>query len=266
MSIITGSCSPRNILHPSTLLDFKYEIGPYYGCEHNCHYCYAHDTEETDWKKEILVHENFAPQLQTEIKGLEKQTIFIGKDTDPYQPIEKKLQHTRQALEILSVNGHAACILTKSDMVVRDIDLLRGMPGSSVGMSFSFQTERSREIFEDNAPANRTRLEALWKIKEAGIETYALVSPVMPLITNIEMQINMLKPVADTIWIYRLEIHSTEDKSWENIENILNKFCPQNLKSFKEITFNKKHQYWSELRKKLEEIKNCEKLALIVEI
>ena len=266
MSINTRLCSTSNVLHPSSLLDFKYEIGPYYGCEHNCHYCYAHNNEKSDWAKEILVHENFAQQLQDEIKGLEKQTLFIGRDTDPYQPIEKELQHTRQALEILSVNGHAACILTKSDLILRDIDLLRGMPGSSVGMSFSFQTERARKTFEENAPSNRRRIEALWKMKKSGIETYALISPVMPLITNIEMQINMLRSVADTIWVYRLEIHSPHCKSWTNIENILNKFCPQNLKPFKEIAFNNKHKYWSDLRETLERLRQRLKLALVVEI
>jgi len=262
----TKICPPRNILHPSSLLDFKHEIGPYYGCEHNCHYCYAHDTEETDWSKEIMIHQDFAAQLKEEIKGLVKQTLFIGKDTDPYQPIEKRLQHTRQTLEILSVSGHAACILTKSDLVVRDIDLLLGMRGSSVGMSFSFQTERSREIFEANAPSTRRRLDALRELKRAGIETYALISPVMPLITNITMQINMLKEIVDTIWVYRLEMNSVDAQSWKNIENIMAESFPQILRLFKEITFNKNHRYWTEMKATLEKIRSELNIGLVVEI
>jgi len=262
----TRFCSSRTILHPSSLLDFKYEIGPYYGCEHSCRYCYTQNNEEADRGKKILIHENFADQLQDELKGIEKQTMFVGHDTDPYQPIEKELQHTRQALEILSINGHAACILTKSDLVVRDIDLLRGMPGSSVGMSFAFQTERSREMFEDSAPSNRRRLEALQKLKQAGIETYALVSPIMPLITNVALQINMLKDSAETIWLYRLEMLSVDSPSWVNVEAVLQESCPQLLDQFKEITFNNKHPYWIELKEKLEEIRNEQGLALIVEI
>ncbi|PKK82125.1 MAG: hypothetical protein CVT49_15355 [candidate division Zixibacteria bacterium HGW-Zixibacteria-1] len=266
MSLEITTCPSRNILHPSTLLDFKYEIGPYYGCEHNCRYCYGHDSRETDWSTEIQIHENFSAQLQSELASLEKQTFFVGMDTDPYQPVEKTLQHTRQTLELLCVKGHSACILTKSDLVIRDIDLLRAMPGSSVGFSFAFQTERSRTIFEEKAPSNRRRIEAMKKLKEAGIEIYALISPVIPFITNIEMQINMLERMVDSIWVYRLKMSDENARSWLNVEEIINKHCPEIHKSFKKIVFADKHPYWENLTARLSRIQAEKRLKLFLHL
>lgn len=259
-------CTKRNILHTSTLLDFKYEIGPYYGCEHNCHYCYAHDQEETDWTREILIHEDFTEQLETELSGLEPQTIFIGMDTDPYQPVEEKYRHTRETLKLFSNKGFGACILTRSDLVVRDIDLLVKMPGSSVGISVAFQDEKTRTLFEASSPSTERRVEALRKVKQAGIETYAMITPVMPLITDIDFQLDMLADCADTIWIYRLSMKSEDVASWKNTENILREHFPELADRFKEITFSSGHQYWTDLKRKLEDIQKKRQLNLVINI
>lgn len=255
-----------HILQASLLPEHKYEIGPYYGCEHNCRYCYGHDNPEIDWATEIRVHDNFPARLNKELSHLEKQTILIGGNSDPYQPIEKTLQHTRQALELLCINGFSACILTKSDLVIRDIDLLRAMPGSSVGFSFAFQTERSRRIFEEKAPSNRRRIEALNKLRQAGIQTFALISPVMPLITNIELQLSMLEKIVPEIRIYRLKVGSNRAQSWANIEEIINKHCPEIYLSFRQIVFSEKHEYWDNLTARLEHIKAAGNLSLSVHI
>ncbi|MEW5923667.1 MAG: radical SAM protein [Candidatus Zixiibacteriota bacterium] len=266
MSVEIITCPPGHILQPGSLPDYKYEIGPYFGCEHNCRYCYGHDNPDINWSGEIQIHHDFTARLQGELASIDKQTIIIGQDSDPYQPIEKTLQHTRQALELLCINGFSACILTKSDLVIRDIDLLLAMPGSSVGFSFAFQTERSRIIFEDKAPSNRQRIEALKKLNEAGVKTFALISPVMPLITNIELQLSMLEKVVQSIWIYRLKISSPKAQSWLNIEEIINNHCPEIYLSFKKIAFAEKHQYWDNLTTRLEHIKAARNLNLITHI
>ena len=262
----TGYCSRRNILHPSTLLDFKYEMGPYYGCEHDCLYCYVQNDTERTPTGEILIHRDFERQLGEELFSLEPQTIYVGMDTDPYQPVEEKFKHTRQALELFAERGFTACILTKSDLVTRDIDLLTSMPGSSVGTSVAFQTEHTRTKFEICSPSIRRRIDALRKVKEAGIETYALICPVMPLITNVGMQMDMLAPFADTIWIYRLKMQSESDPNWRNTRTIIERFFPEILNEFKEISFAETHSYWHELKSRLEGIKKMGALNLVINV
>jgi DNA repair photolyase len=123
-------------------------------------------------------------------------------NTDPYQPVEEKRRHTRQALELLVEFGFSACILTKSDLVVCDIDLLQNMTDCSVGFSLNFEDEEVRRIFEPYAPSNQRRIAALKMLREAGVETYVLNCPVMPYITDVETLIDVVAPIADTIWIY----------------------------------------------------------------
>lgn len=263
--IKTAYCTELNILHPSTLLDFKYEIGPYYGCEHNCLFCYARNHAKSDWREEILIHDNFRQRLERELSALEPQTIFIGMDTDPYQPSEEHLLHTRQSLELLSERNISACLLTRSDLVVRDIDLISAMPGSSVGFSFAFVDEDIRRLFETNSPSNSRRFEALRKIKGAGIETYALITPIMPFLTEVDQLIERLHPLADTIWFYALEMKSENDINWQDTHQVIRQNYPEMEGRFREIAFSKEHDYWQKLKAHLENLKTERNLNLRIE-
>jgi DNA repair photolyase len=154
---------------------------------------------------------------------LNPQTIYSGMNTDPYQPVEEKRRHTRQALGLLVESGFSACILTKSDLVVRDIDLLQNMADCSVGFSIAFPDEEVRRLFEPYAPTNHRRIAALKVLKEAGIETYVLICPVMPYITDLEALIDIVAPVVDTIWVYALRMRSKNDRNWQNLLSMLSK-------------------------------------------
>lgn len=241
-------CSPRSVVYPSDLPDIRYELGPYYGCEHQCRYCYVLNNAETDWSKEVLVHEDFPGQLEEELSALAPGTVLIGRDTDPYQPVEETLRHTRTALELLSKHAFPVCILTKSDRVVRDLDLLSIMPGSSVGFSLSFHSEQIRSLFERSASPNESRLDALKKAREGRIETYVLISPIFPFLTDVDALIRMTAPVADTIWFYRLTMGSDSDPSWIGTATVLQEHFPHLLNRFKDVAFSTSHPYWSRLR------------------
>ena len=117
--------TPSRVLEPSTLDFFGYEIGPYVGCEHRCLYCYTQNEPEIDWDHEVGVLPEIGPKLAKELDEIEPQVIFIGRDTDPYQPIEAEYRHTRTALEEMLKRGFSASILTKSDLVIRDLELLK---------------------------------------------------------------------------------------------------------------------------------------------
>jgi DNA repair photolyase len=120
-----STCSYRPILAPCGLKNLNYQIDTYVGCEHYCCYCYALDQVETDWAKEVLIHKEIIRQLSEELKNISPQTIYMGYKTDPYQPIEAKYSQTRKVLELFLEKGFSASILTKSDLIVRDMDILK---------------------------------------------------------------------------------------------------------------------------------------------
>ncbi len=262
-----SKCSPRKILNPCILEAHNYQVDPYIGCEHYCSYCYALNKAETDWEKEILIHEDIIGQLYQEMNSLEPQSIYMGMNSDPYQPSEKTFKQTRKVLELLAERGFSVCILTKSGLVTRDIDLLRKMPDSSVGVSITFQEERTRQMFEKNAPSNRVRIEALKELKNSGIATYTLICPVMPFITNLESVIEQVAPFSDTIWVYRLNMESEETANWQSLQSILNKHFPELTEQYQKIAFSRNHPFWKEIRQKLKEIqkKKCLNLRIRIE-
>jgi DNA repair photolyase len=259
-----SKCSHRPILEPCSLQDYSYQVDPYIGCEHHCLYCYALNRAETDWTMEILIHSDIYSQLSQELDKLETSTIYLGWNSDPYQPCEVDCCQTRQVLELLARRGFAACILTKSDLVTRDMDLLAQMPGSSVGFSFAFTDEVTRRLFEVNAPSNDRRLAALRRFKEAGIETYVLITPVMPFFSDLEALIEMVEPYANTIWVYALSMHLESDRNWQFVREILDHHFPELTEIYRQAAFSTSHPYWDEVRWKTEQIQNKKHLDLRV--
>ena len=245
---------------------FTYQLDPYIGCEHLCYYCYALNRAETDWTEEILIHRDLAGQLERELSALEPQRIYMGWNTDPYQPLEKTHRQTRQAVELLVRWGFSASILTKSDLVVRDIELLLKMPEPSVGFSIAFQDEQVRRRFESKAPPNERRVAALRRLKEAGIRTYALICPVMPFLTDVAALIEPVAPHADTIWIYALRMEAEGDRNWQNVRDILDRHFPELTEQYRQIAFSATHPYWARLRRELEEIQRKSRLDLRIEL
>ena len=159
-------CDNRPILNPCTLPDRNYQIDPYIGCQHYCYYCYVLNQAETDWTKEILIHRDITARLKSELSKIEPQKIYMGWHTDPYQPCEAEYRQTRQVLELLLQKGFSVSILTKSDLVLRDMDLLQKMNDANVSVSVSLIDEDVRSLFEANTKPTKTRILALqliWK-------------------------------------------------------------------------------------------------------
>lgn len=157
-------------------------------------------------------------------------------------------------------------MLTKSDLVLRDIDLFKRMPGSSAGISIAFQNNHDRELFEANAPSNRKRLETLKMLHEEGIKTYSLICPVMPFITDVGELISLVAPYSDTIWVYALNLDGYEDRNWHNIRQILQENYPEMVKKYEEIAFNSDHTYWTRLRSELRVLQQQTQSKLRIEV
>ncbi len=180
-----STCSYRPVLDKCTLKNLDYQVDTYVGCEHYCYYCYAVNQAETDWTKEILIYKGITGFLSEELEKISPQTIYMGYKTDPYQPCETEYRQTRQVLKLLLEKGFSASILTKSDLILRDIDVLKKMDNASVSVSVAFNDNRVRQQFEFNTIDTEARIGALVKLRKAGIKTSALICPVIHYITDV---------------------------------------------------------------------------------
>jgi DNA repair photolyase len=156
-----------------------YTANFYKGCTHGCVYCYApsliHDDRE--WGSYVDVKVNAPRTLERELRSLELEEVFLSSASDPYQPIEARYRVTRRCLEILQRNRFPVSVLTRSPLVLRDLDILKKMDWLSVGMSIT--TVPTRE-FEPGVPPLQRRIDTLKKLHDEGIRTRVSLAPVIP--------------------------------------------------------------------------------------
>lgn len=158
-----------------------------------------------------------APEiLLRQIKRGNKQgTIIISSVTDPYQPVEKKYKLTRQCLEVLLPYHFSISILTKSPLVLRDIDLFKKFGDIEVGITITTDNEKIRKIFEPNAPPIGARINAIKTLHDNGIKTYAFIGPVLPM--NPDVLIEKLSPNVDSVLIDRMNYTSRTRQIYRNM-------------------------------------------------
>lgn len=261
-----SECTNRPILSPCGLKDIDYQVDTFVGCEHYCYYCYVLPQAETDWSKEILIFKDIVDQLNQELDKIPPQIIYMGYHTDPYQPCEAEYHQTRKVLELFLQKGFSASILTKSDLVVRDIDILKEMNDAAVSVSVAFNDNQTRKLFEANTMDTEKRIEALRKLKEVGVRTGALVCPVIPYITDAIHLIDMLAPYTDVIWVYGLSINDRLGQNWLNIQRILRSQFSNLVEQIEPVIFSKEHIYWPQLREDLASLKNNRQLNLNIHL
>jgi DNA repair photolyase len=259
-------CNNRPVLNPCTLKDRNYQVDPYIGCEHYCYYCYALNQAETDWRTDVLMHQDITGQLASELAGIPPQTIYMGWQTDPYQPCETDYRQTRKVLELLLEKGFSASILTKSDLVLRDTDLLQKMDTATVSVSVAFNDNDTRRLFESNTMDTEKRINAIKKLRSAGLRTSALICPVIPYITDVIPLIDRLAPHTVKIWIYGLSMIDRSDPNWQNMESILDTHFPDLSKQIETVVFSKNHLYWEKLRQELEQLQKDRQLNLSIHV
>lgn len=193
---------PRTIItrNQSPDVPFDRSINPYRGCEHGCIYCFArpshafHDLSPgLDFETKLFAKPDAAALLRGELakKGYACQPIAMGTNTDPYQPIETHWGVTRGVIEVLAECDHPLVITTKSDRVVRDLDLLAPMAAKglvAVAISVTSLDPRIAMTVEPRAPTPKRRLAAVRALTDAGVPTYVNMAPVIPAITDNEVE------------------------------------------------------------------------------
>ncbi len=190
-------------------ISFDRSINPYRGCEHGCVYCFARPTHAylglspgLDFESKLFVKPNAPELLERELSapGYVPKTIAIGTNTDPYQPIERRYKIMRGILEVLERAGHPVGIVTKSNLVLRDLDILTRMAARNlvkVALSVTTLDAQLARVMEPRAPTPPRRLEALRRLVQAGVPASALVAPVIPAINDAEIE-RILEAVAAT--------------------------------------------------------------------
>lgn len=192
-----------------------YCINPYVGCAHGCRYCYAtfmkrYTGHSEEWGTFVDIKVNAPEVLAKQVKRIRNGQVLLSSVTDPYQPIESKYGLTRQCLEILLRHSFSVDILTKSSLVLRDIDRIKEFEQIEVGLTITTDDDEVRKIFEPNVPPIAARLDTLKKLFDQGVRTYAFIGPVLPM--NPERLAKMIRPYAHRILIDRMNYVSKTRK------------------------------------------------------
>ena len=206
-NILIRDVQTKNIMTRSSLPVGGYSVNPYVGCTHGCRYCYAsfmkRFTGHTEpWGTFLDVKHWPAIRDPQKYRG---QRVVIGSVTDGYLPQEEIFRNTRKLLEQLQDSGAEILICTKSDLVVRDLDLLRQMGKVTVSWSINTLDEEFRADM-DHAVSIRRRRDAMKQVYDAGIRTVCFISPVFPGITDFKSIFARVKNQCDLVWLENLNL------------------------------------------------------------
>ena len=257
-----STVNAKSILVKSNLPASDYVANPYTGCTHNCRYCYASfmkrfSGHDEDWGAFLDVKEYVSHKLPNSLDG---KTVLLSSVTDPYNPYELKFRKSRQILELLShTNAHTE-ILSKSDLMLHDIDLLKKFPDLSVGISLNTLDDSFRKDIEPCAPSIQRRLNALKILHDEGINTFLFVSPIFPYITDIHAIVEATKNSVDKICFENLNLRG---QAKNTILSYISQKYPQYLDGYKQIYIMKNMSYWNSLEKEIENMKNLYNIPLV---
>ncbi|MEO9865281.1 MAG: PA0069 family radical SAM protein [Yoonia sp.] len=193
---------PRRVITRNTSPDLSFDrsINPYRGCEHGCIYCFARPSHAylgmsagLDFETQLVARPDAPQVLARELSKASyvPDTIAIGTNTDPYQPIERDRQIMREVLKVLSAFNHPVAIVTKGTLIERDIDILAPMAAKGllrVGISVTTLDNATSRAMEPRVPLPAVRLRTIRRLTDAGIPVRAMVSPVVPALTDHELE------------------------------------------------------------------------------
>jgi DNA repair photolyase len=181
-------------------ISFDRSINPYRGCEHGCVYCFARPTHAylglspgLDFESKLFVKDGAAALLERELAApnYRARTMALGTNTDPYQPIERQYRVTRSVLEVLARYDHPVGIVTKSNLVLRDLDILAPMAAKGLVKVYVSVTTLDRDIarkMEPRAPIPTRRIEAIERLAQAGVPVGVMVAPIVPAVNDSEIE------------------------------------------------------------------------------
>ncbi len=240
----------KDVITKSNLPVCDYSVNPYTGCEHACKYCYAcfmkrFTNHPENWGEFIDV--KFWQTIKNPNKYNGKE-LFIGSVTDPYQPIEEKYKRTRALLEELQGSGAILSIATKSDLILRDLDLIKTFPNTRVSWSINTLAEQFKNDMDKGVSIER-RLAAMKAFHNAGIRTTSFISPIFPEITDVKTIVKRARNDCNLIWLENLNLRGTFKPA---VMMYIKTKYPELLPLYTDIYTKGDNSYWQVLDSELQ--------------
>lgn len=259
--MIVKEIETKNVLTQSNLPVSDYSVNPYVGCAHACKYCYASFMKRFTGHSEpwgaFVDVKHWPPILRPErYAGKE---LFIGSVTDPYQPLEETCKRTRALLEQLQGSGCKISIATKSDLVLRDLDLIKTFPDARVSWSINTLDEDFRKEMDEAVSIER-RLAAMKAFHDAGVRTTCFISPIFPDITDPPAIIRRAKAHCNLIWLENLNLRGSYKAV---ILDYIKEKHPDLLPLYQAIYQRNDRAYWALLDAQLREFTRAEGLPYV---
>ena len=235
----------KSVLSKSNLPVCEYSVNPYVGCTHGCRYCYASFMKRFTGHTEpwgAFLDIKVWPEIRNPEKYAGKE-LFIGSVTDPYLPQEETCGRTRALLEQLQGSGAKLSIATKSDLILRDLDLIKTFPDARVSWSVNTLDENFKNEM-DNAVSIERRLAAMEAFHRAGVRTTCFISPIFPGITDVEAIIRRAGNICNLIWLENLNLRGSYKSGI--MEYVREKY-PKLVPLYQEIYNRGNRRYWEML-------------------
>ncbi len=257
----------KTILNRSGLSD--YSLNCYTGCSHACAYCYArfmqrfHPHDEP-WGAFVDVKVNAVEVLKRQLRRAKPGSVFVSSACDGWQPIEAQWQLTRRCCELLLERGFQLHVLTKSGLVLSDLELFAGRP-VQVGVTLTTLDERLRQLWEPGAASIAERLRVIEAARRAGLQTSVMFGPLLPFLSDSPAAIDaLLKRAADLgidrIWVDGL---NPRPRVWPAVAELLRAKFPDLLPGYRQILFDppSRARYLAELKARVDDVARRRSLA-----
>lgn len=249
----------KTALCPSGLAD--YALNCYAGCAHGCRYCYARYmtrfTGHTEpWGEFVDVRVNAVEALLRQLRRTRPGSVMVSSVCDGWQPLEEKYRLTRECVRLLLAAGYEVCLLTKSDLVTRDLDILSGNKRAELGMSVTTLDEDLRRVIEPAASPTLERFEALRAAADNGVRVWLFVGPLLPFLSDgLDNIARILKEASrlplESILFDKLNLRSGV---WQSLERLLREQYPHFLGRCRNVLFDpiERESYVHDLRHRIQ--------------
>ena len=255
--IVVREVGCKSLLNRCGIADYSFNC--YTGCAHACVYCYArfmqrfHPHQEA-WGQFVDVKVNAAEVLARQLRRLGAGTVFTCSACDGWQPVERRYKLTRQCCRMLLDAGFQLNVLTKSELVLRDLDIFRGRP-VRVGVTITTPDEPQARLWEPRASSVAARVRVLREAKAAGLQTTVMFGPLLPAISDTPEALDKLFALAagadvDHIWTDAL---NPRPRVWPSVQGLLRRHRRDLLEPYRRVLFNAacRERYQAELQEKV---------------
>jgi DNA repair photolyase len=244
----------KSILSTSGIPGIDYALNPYVGCEHGCIYCYAvfmkrFTGHNETWGEFVDIKINAQEVLKKQLAKIKPGKISIGTVTDGYQPLEKKYKITRSCLKELMKYEYPTSILTKSSLVLRDLDIFKKLKVLDIGITITTLDEGIRRILEPKTCSGVERLETLRKLAEEGIDTWVFFGPLLPCFSDSvdkieELWHSFIKAKVGRVLVDAMNLYP---KVYFNLKKVLKGSYPEVIDRYENV-YQNRFAYLEELR------------------